>query len=212
MAVSTDEIPPVPSDNHKLALFGSGGTSILLQRLGQPSGVGHVWGVYGTSAHDLFHVDNRWYHNGTGASPVSGGRLLFVYTASTKKMAYYISEAVGSYNQRADVTVPQTAIDTQSLGPELSFGKPWNGPGGIMKDGSPWLGTCSEWVLPEHAWNASEITEFFGTPSHELHTLSFYNKIGSWLKPGTYPAVVDLKGILGGGELHNGVPSDFVKK
>ena len=81
-----------------------------------------------------------------------------------------------------------------------------------MKDGSPWLGTCSEWVLSEHAWDATEIAEFFNTPSHELHTLSFYNKIASWIKPGTYPAVVDIKGTLDGGELHNGVPSGFVKK
>ena len=72
--------------------------------------------------------------------------------------------------------------------------------------------TASEWILSEHAWDATEIAEFFDTPSHELHTLSFYNKIDSWLKPGVYPAVVDLKGALMGGELHNGVSSDFVKK
>ena len=212
IAVNTDEIPSVPSDNRKLALFGSGGTSILLQRNAPPSGVGHQWGTYNTSAHDLHHADKRWNDNATGASPIAGGRLLWVYTASTKKMAYYISEAVGSYDLRADVDVPQSAIDGQTLTTGVALSKPWNGPGGITKDGFGWVGTCSEWVLSEYAWSTTEIAEFFDTPSHEVHTLSFYNKIGSWIKPGTYPALVDLKGTLDGGELLKGVPSDFVKK
>ena len=86
--------------------------------------------------------------------------------------------------------------------------------GGILKDGKPWLGTCSEWVLSDgHAWDATEIAEFFNTPSHEVHTLSFYDdKISSWLKPGVYPTVVDLKGTLHSGQLIDGASSEFIKK
>ena len=133
IAVSTDEIPPVPPDSYKLALFGSGGTSLLLHRNALPSGVGAVWGSHNTSDHDLFHVDKRWLSNGTLASPVSGGRILHVYTASTKKMQYCISEPVGIFDQRANITVAQTAIDGQTLGPELTFGKPFDGYGGHIK-------------------------------------------------------------------------------
>ena len=44
----------------------------------------------------------------------------------------------------------------------------------------------------------------------DFSILSFYHKVSSWIKPGVYPTVYDVKGALTGGALYNGIPSDFV--
>ena len=55
--------------------------------------------------------------------PTQESRLLWTCTAASKKLAYYISYEDGSYSRRANVSVPQSAIDSQTPGPELAFSK-----------------------------------------------------------------------------------------
>ena len=74
----------------------------------------------------------------------------------------------------------------------------------------PILGLSEICVLSPHAWSEAELVEFFSQSSEALPTLSFYDKISSWLKPGVYPSVVDFKETLTGGQLYNGEPNDFV--
>ena len=93
----------------------------------------------------------------------------------------------------------------------MFFSKPWTGtPSGLAWSGAANIGTMSDWALSPYAWSPVELTEFFSQPSHDLPTLSFYHKVSSWIKPGVYPTVYDVKGILSGGVFQNGLPSDFV--
>ena len=133
-----------------------------------------------------------------------------MYTAATRYLQYFISYEEGAYQRWANILVPQTAIDAQTVSASLCFSKPWDGPGGLLFDGSPYIGTLKDWVLSPHAWSAAELTELFSQSSEVLPTLSFYDKISSWLKPGVYPSVVDFKQTLTGGVLYQGEPNDVV--
>ena len=118
-------------------------------------------------------------------------------------MQYFISYEEGVYARWAKITVPQTAIDGQTVDDTLCFGKPWTGPGGAAFTGSPYHGTLSDWVLSDHAWTELEIAEFFSVPPEQLPGLDLYEKVTSWLKPGSaYPEVVDVTGALTGGALY----------
>ena len=93
----------------------------------------------------------------------------------------------------------------------MAFGKPWTGtPAGLAWSGTANIGTFNNWVLSGHVWSPVELTEFFSQSSDVLETLSFYHKVSSWIKPGVYPAVYDVKGVLTGGVFHNGLPTDYV--
>ena len=150
------------------------------------------------------------FNNNTWRAPTDDSRLLWVYTASTRKLQYFLSYEAGVYARWGNITVPQTAIDGQTVDDTVSFGKPWSGPGGFNFSGSPYHATLSDWVLSPHAWTDLEIAEFFSEPPEQLPSLPLYEKISSWLKPGTYPEVIDFKGTLTNGSLYNGSPADFV--
>ena len=166
------------------------------------------WGSYNTTAHDLYHTATRANAN-TWRAPTDDSRLLWVYSATTKKLEYYISYEVGVFQRWANVTVPQTAIDAQTVGPGLCFSKPWTGPGGFAFSGTPYQGTLSDWILSPYAFTPVDVQEF--SKSTMPSDLSFYDsKITSWLKPGVYPTVTDVKGTLSDGALYNGQPEDFV--
>ena len=191
-----------------LACFGSGGVSLNLKVQGAPS-TGSNWGSYNTSAGDLYHVVSRFNAN-TWASPTDESRLLWVYTAATKKLAYYISYETGSYSSRANISVPQSAIDAQTPGADLSFSRPWTGTGGASFSGTAYQGVLSSWACSPHAWTELEITQYFSVGPEELPNLDLWDKISSFIVPGEYPTVTDVKGTLTGGALINGSPSDFV--
>ena len=115
------------------------------------------------------------------------------------------------YARWGNITVPQTAIDGQTVDEKLCFGKPWSGPGGFNFSGAPYgPATLSDLVLSDHAWTDLEIAEFFSVPPEQLPSLPLYEKVSSWLKPGVYPEVIDFKGALTGGALYGGSPADFV--
>ena len=59
---------------------------------------------------------------------------------------------------------------------------------------------------------AAEIAEFSSHQAMNPTPWVFIIRLEHGSKPSTYPAVVELKGVLDGAELHNGVPSEFLKK
>ena len=134
-----------------------------------------------------------------------------MYNATSKKLAYYISYEDGTYTKRADISVPQSAIDAQTPGSEISFGKSWSGTGGTNFSGAAYDGTLADWVLSPHAWTELQIQEYFSVGPDQLSTLDVWDRITSYIVPGTqFPEVIDLKGTLSGGLLHNGSADDFV--
>ena len=65
--------------------------------------------------------------------------------------------------------------------------------------------------LAPHAWTELQIQEYFSVGPDQLSKLDVWDWITSYIVPGTeFPAVIDLKGSLSGGALHNGQPTDFV--
>ena len=113
--------------------------------------------------------------------------------------------------EKANISVPSSAIDAQTPGPELSFSRSWTGTGGVSFSGTAYQGVLSGWVLSSgHAWTELEIQEYFSVPPEQLASLQVYSKITSCIEPGEYPAVIDTKGVLTGGALYNGSPDDFV--
>ena len=144
-----------------MTAFSSGGTALTLKVQGPPNGEGSTYGSYNSSnGPDLYHISGRWQSN-TWASPSDDSRLLWVYTAADKKLAYYISYADDSYSRKANISVPQTAIDEQILGNELAFGKAWTGPGGAAFSGTGYQAIMIHWVLSPHAWSEEELVEYF---------------------------------------------------
>ena len=132
--------------------------SLNLKVQGAPSGEGANWGLYTTPNGDLYHVAAKANGN-VWASPADGCRLLWVYTASEKKLCYYISYADGSYSRKANISIPQSYIDAQAPGPELAFGKSWEGTGGVSFSGSEYEGILTHWVLSPHAWTDEELVQ-----------------------------------------------------
>ena len=106
--------------------------------------------------------------------------------------------------------MPQTAIDAQTPGPELSFGKAWSGTGGAAFSGGAYEGVLADWVVFPHALTSEELDAYFAVPADELDTIDLWDKVSSFIIPGVYPALVDVKGNLSSGALLNGDPSDFV--
>ena len=70
------------------------------------------------------------HHASDDTTVKSSVHFIFGYCITkSRKLCYYISYADGSYSRRANISVPQTAIDEQALGNELVFGKIRTGPG-----------------------------------------------------------------------------------
>ena len=171
---------------------------------GPPNGEGSNYGSYNSSnGPDLYHISGRWQSN-TWSSPSDESRLLRVYAAADRKMCYYISYADGTYSRKANVTVPQTAIDEQILGNELAFGKSWSGPGGQNFSGVGYMAIITHWVASPYAWSEEELVAYFGSPIQDLPSLALYDKVSSFITPGVYPNLVDAKGTLSNGQLIGG--------
>ena len=90
------------------------------------------------------------------------------------------------------------------------FSKPWSGSGGAAFSGGCYEGVLSDWVLSPHAWSTEELDSYFSVPADELSTLDLWTKVSSFIVPGVYPALTDVKGALTNGALLNGESSDFV--
>jgi hypothetical protein len=197
------------TEGSNLTTFGTGTNSLNLKVQGPPL-YNSNYGSYNSTADNLYDAATRFNAN-TWRAPTDDSRLVWVYTAATKKLQYFTSYEIGSYQRWANISVPQTAVDVQTVGPEMTFSKSWVGsPSSSAWSGTANIGTFNNWVLSDHAWSPVELTELFSQSSDVLPTLTFYHKVSSWIKPGVYPAVYDVKGVLSGGVFHNGLPTDFV--
>ena len=146
----------------------------------------------------------------TWSSPTDDSRLLWVYSAAEKKLAYYISYANGTYSRKANVSVPQSAIDAQTPSSQLEFSKAWSGTGGTAFSGTGYQAIMTHWVLSPHAWTDDELVEYFGSPIEDLPSLPLYDKVSSYTVPGVYPNLTDIKGALSNGQLIGGEEADFL--
>ena len=195
-------------EGSNMTAFSSGGVSLNLKVQGAPS-ISSNWGSYNSSNGDLYSTTGRFNAN-VWSSPIDACRLLWRYDSNEKKLAYYISYEDGSYSRKANITVPQSAIDAQTPGPELAFSKPWSGQGGAAFSGSCYEGVLSHWILSPHAWTEEELVKYFASAIEDLPTLALYDKVSSYIVPGVYPNLTDLKGTLSNGQLIGGEEADFL--
>ena len=129
-----------------LSTFGTGTNSLNLKVQGAPI-YNSIRGLYGSTADNLYDATLRFTSN-TWRAPTDDSRMCFVYTAATIHFQYFILYEEGVYTRKANLTVSQTAVDAQTVGPEMAFGKPWTGtPSGIAWSGAAYMCTLKNCVL-----------------------------------------------------------------
>ena len=192
------------SDNLKMDLFSNGKTHITLSRGGSN------WGLYVTSNDDLYDATTRAQAN-TWVAPGELDRVLFVYTVADKRLKYYLGDqGNGTFAMKANLSIPQSMIDAQAPDGKLSMAKGFDGPGGATFDGTPWDGGVDNLIVSDMAFTGPHLVEYFQSGS-EFTQMALYADLKGYAKLGedTYPNIVDLKGNMTGGELHNGTAQDF---
>lgn len=195
-----------PASSTKMSLFGRGGVQITLQAHAGSTN----WGLYVTSDNDLYNADKRAQAN-TWYAPGDFSRLLFVYTASDKRLKYFIGDpATGVYAQRANLSIPQTMVDGQNIAGGLCIGKEFSGVGGAGFSGINWNGGLNNLVVSNVAFTGPHLTEYFQT-GEAFTAMELYSDVVAYAKLGedTFPNVTDEKGLLTGGALVNGTVDDF---
>ena len=92
----------------------------------------------------------------------------------------------------------------------MNFGLGFSGTGGANFSSVLWMGGIGDMIVSKHAWNDVQISEYFAIADKDVSTLSYYDsQIFVWLRPGTYPELIDVKGNVPSGELVGGSSSDF---
>ena len=116
----------------------------------------------------------------------------------------------GGWARRANISIPASFADVQILGDELNVGLGFSGTGGANFSSVLWMGGIGDMVVSKHAWNDAAVTEYFAVADKDFSALSYYDsQVWAWLRPGTYPEFVDVKGNVPAGSLIGGSPSDF---
>lgn len=190
-----------------MTLFGRGGVQITLKAQAGSSN----WGLYVTSDNDLYNAAKRAQAN-TWAAPSDFSRLLFVYSATDKRLKYFVGDpSSGVFAQRANLAIQQSMIDGQNINGGLCIGKSWSGPGGANFSGINWHGGVNNLLVSDIAFTGPALTEYFQT-GEEFASMELYSDVVAYAKLGedTYPNVVDTKGLLNDGALINGTEADFV--
>ena len=80
-------------EGSNMATFGTGTVSLTLKVQGAPL-YNSNYGQYNTSAHNLYDTATRFNSN-TWRAPTNDSRLVWVYTASTRYLQYFISYETG---------------------------------------------------------------------------------------------------------------------
>ena len=183
----------VLGDAQYITLFSSGLNAIMLRRGGSNYGM-YVTGNNGSTKIGA----NTWY------APAGGGKLLFTYDGTAKRLKYYIIQPDGTWAQRANYLVNTTNIGGNNPGTNLCIGKP-------VTNSLNYHGGLNNLILAAEELAGPIITEY-AQVSETYDESSFYADLTSWAKFGedTFPAVVDTKGAMTGGTLVNGQPDDFV--
>ena len=195
-----------PSSAKNMTLFGRGGVQITLKAHDASTN----WGLYVTSDNDLYNADKRAQAN-TWYAPSDFSRLLFVYTASDKRLKYFIGDpSTGTYAQRANLAIPQTMVDGQNITGGLCIGKEWTGQGGSGFSGINWHGGLNNLIVSNVAFTGPHLVEYFQT-GEAFTAMELYSDVVAYAKLGedTFPNVTDEKGLLTGGQLVNGTDADF---
>jgi hypothetical protein len=197
-----------------MTLFSRGGVHITLKAQAGSSN----WGLYVTSDNNLYNTTNRAQAN-TWYAPNDFDRILFVYCSTTKRLKYYLGDpSTGNYAMRANLSIPQTMIDTQNITGGLQLGNNWTGVGGSTFSGVNWNGGLNNLIGSSIKFTSPFIQEYFQNqavdpenPDSFFTSAEFYPDLSFYCKLGedTHPNVTDEKGNLTGGELFNGSPDDF---
>ena len=112
--------------------------------------------------------------------------------------------------KKANISIPQSYIDAETLSPQLEFSNAWSGAGGSAFSGTGYQAIMTHWVLSAHAWTEEELVEYFGSPIEDLPSLPLHDKVSSYIVPGVYPNLTDVKGTLSNGQLIGGEEADFL--
>jgi len=202
-----------PAGIENFTLFGRGGVKITLKASSSTN-----WGLYVTSNNDLYSATSRAQAN-TWYRPEDFSRILFVYDSSAKRLKYYLGDpSTGSYAMRANLSIPQSMIDSQDINGGLEIGQNWTGTGGAYFSGVNWNGGVNNLIGSSIKFTSPFITEYFQNQSSDpdnpdafFTQAEFYNDLAFYCKLGedAYPNVSDEKGNLLDGELYNGSPDDF---
>ena len=203
-----------PQTSEKMTLFSRGGVHITLQASANSTN----WGLYVTSDNNLFSTATRAQAN-TWEAPQQTSKLLFIYCSTTKRLQYFIgNSATGTYNQRANLAIPQSMIDGQNIAGGLEIGNYWSGTGGLFFSGVNWNGGVNNLIASSIKFTSPFIQEYFQNVSSDpdeqdayFESAEFYSDLSVYCPLGedTYPDVVDKKGTLTDGELYNGTAEDF---
>ena len=181
-------------------------------------------GLYVTSNNDLYDATLRAQAN-TWYAPGDFTRFLFVYTAATKKLEYWVGDPSSNpndggytYAKKSTLTISQSMIDGQDITGGLNIGKPWTGTGGAGFSGFNWHGGFDNLIGSSVAFSGPHIQEYYENQSTDpddpqgwFKQTDFYDDLDFYCKMGedVYPEVSDEKGLLTNGVLVNGTAEDF---
>jgi len=202
-----------PTGLENYTLFSRGGVHITLK-----ASIGTNWGLYVTSNNDLYNGTSRAQAN-TWYRPTEFSRILFVYDSVSKRLKYYLGDpSTGSYAMRANLSIPQSMINSQNTTGGLKIGDSWTGTGGSYFSGVNWNGGVNNLIGSNLKFTGPFITEYFQNQSSDpdnpmafFTQAEFYPDLAFYCKLGedAYPNVSDEKGVLLDGELYNGSIDDF---
>ena len=206
LGIDIVEVDPTwPADNAKMCIFSSGGCSLTLNRSGPAPA---QMGSYNTSKSDLYHTSGRAQAN-TWIAITGDSRILYMYDHIEKKLSYYLgARSTGTYARYAHIAIPQTMIDEQINGGNLTVSGSFGGPGGATFQGVRLLNTgVNNMIATTGTLDDTQIAEYMSAT--ELHTLSFplfaYAKLGE----AAYPTIVDTMSNLTGGTFSGGTAADY---
>ena len=167
-------------------------------------------GSYNTSKEDLYHTTARANAN-TWVPITADSRIVYMYDHTAMKLSYYLgSRTEGTYTRRAHISIPQTMVDTQVNGGNLSISSSFGGPGGGTFSGVRLDRTGVDNLIAfTSVLDDAQIAEMFASTEHA--GLSFYSSVFACASLGeeAYPTVLDKKGNLQNGVLSGGSADDF---
>jgi len=197
-----------------MTLFSRGGVHITLKAHEGSSN----WGLYVTSNNDLYNGTSRAQAN-TWYAPNDFSRIMFTYNATTKRLKYYLGDpSTGTYAMRANLSIPQSMVDSQDITGGLKIGSDWTGVGGSYFSGINWNGGVNNLIGSDMEFSGPFVEEYFQNQSSDpdnpdafFQQAEFYPDLTFYCKLGedVYPNVSDEKSTLTNGELFNGSADDF---
>jgi hypothetical protein len=119
---------------------------------------------------------------------------------------------------RANLSIPQSMVDSQDITGGLKIGSDWTGVGGSYFSGINWNGGVNNLIGSDMEFSGPFVEEYFqnqssnpDNPDAFFQQAEFYPDLTFYCKLGedVYPNVSDEKSTLTNGELFNGSADDF---